>query len=295
MIATDLCDKFVNEENDENSSSVCSESSLPTFSYFSIDSSGDEEEEVAPTVSTLFSCMKSSLRWKASLLRRRERKSKPELTEEDLDFLTTNTNYSEEEIRKWFNEFVRDCPEGTLSKERVKEMMNVILPDENGGIIANLIFSSFDKDNSGALDFCEFILAIHCTSNSSPEDKLHWVFQLYDKDNSGSITIGEMIKVFATLYENEGLDEKIAVERAEKIFSSLDINNDGDITEEEFVRGCMEDEEIVNVLGETSIKSASEKDSHPQSTTSACMVALEYSASLITKVAEVNLDKAVTE
>ena len=31
----------------------------------------------------------------------------------------------------------------------------------------------------------------------------------------------------------------MAVDRAEKIFSNLDVNNDGDITEEEFVRGCL--------------------------------------------------------
>ena len=49
----------------------------------------------------------------------------------------------------------------------------------------------------------------------------------------------EMVLLFATLYQNEGLDRKMAVDRAEKIFSNLDVNNDGDITEEEFVRGCL--------------------------------------------------------
>ena len=276
----------VEEDLDDETSSFRSEASSPTFSYFSISSSNDEEEKPSPTVSTLFSCMKSSLRWKASLLRERGRKQ-PELTEEDLDFLTENTQYSEQEIRGWFKEFVVDCPEGILSIERVKEMMNVILPDENGGIIADLIFSSFDKDKNGSLDFCEFILAIHCTSNCSPEDKLHWVFQLYDKDSSGSITMGEMIQVFATLYENEGLDEKIAVERAEKIFSSLDINNDGDISEEEFVKGCMEDEEMVKMLSESSTDLNSEKISESNPTNSTCMVALEHSASLITNTIQV--------
>jgi Ca2+-binding EF-hand superfamily protein len=130
-----------------------------------------------------------------------------------------------------------DCPGGTLTMEKVREMMKFILPDENGGIVADLIFSSFDNDNNGSLDFCEFIIATHCTANSSPEDKLYWVFRLYDTDSSGSITIGEMIQVFATLYEKESLDQKLAVDRAEQIFGSLDVNNDGDITGEEFVKG----------------------------------------------------------
>ena len=193
----------------------------------------------------MFSCIKSSLRWKASLLKRREIESKQVLTEEDIDFLKSNTNFSEQEIIDWFREFITDCPKGTLTIMMVKQMMNLILPDKNGDVIANLIFSSFDKDKNGSLDFCEFIIATHCTANSSTEDKLHWVFQMYDKDSSGSITIGEMVKVFATLYKNEGLDETVAVERAESVFGNLDINNDGDITEEEFVKGCMEDEEMV--------------------------------------------------
>ena len=59
--------------------------------------------------------MKSSMRWKASLLNKRERASKPVLTEEDIDFLTTNTNYSEEEITEWFREFILDCPDNNGS------------------------------------------------------------------------------------------------------------------------------------------------------------------------------------
>ena len=132
-----------------------------------------------------------------------------------------------------------DCPEGTLTMEKVREMMNFILPDENGGIVADLVFSWFEKANNGSPDFCEFIIATHWTANSSPEDKLHCVFQIYDKDGSGSITIGETIQVFAMIYENEGVDQKMAVDRAEQIFGNLDVNNDGDLTEEKFVKRCM--------------------------------------------------------
>ena len=282
MTNVDSDTKSFDHDQDDESSSLHSDLSSPTFSYFSIDSNSDHDEEEKPSVSTLFSCMKSSLRWKASLLNRRNRKPKPELTEEDIEFLTANTNYSQQEVKEWFKEFINDCPDGTLTIEKVKEMMNVSLPDENGEIVANLIFSSFDKDHNGSLDFCEFIIATYCTSNCSPEDKLHWVFQLYDKDSSGSITIGEIIQVFATLYENEGLDEKIAVERSEKIFSSLDVNNDGDITEEEFVKGCLEDDEMRKMLSDSSTEGTKTK-----SLSSPCMVALECSASIITNTMRV--------
>ena len=126
--------------------------------------------------------------------------------------------------------------------------------------MADLIFTAFDKvmentawshpivticvsdyqDQNGWIDFNEFIIATHCSATSSPKDKLHWVFQMYDKDKSKTIQLGEMVELFGTLYLNEGLEKEAAVDRAMAIFSTLDINNDGDVTEEEFVRGCLE-------------------------------------------------------
>ena len=39
-----------------------------------------------------------------------------------------------------------------------------------------------------------------------------------------------------------------ATERAHSIFGNLDLNGDGKISEEEFVKGCMEDEDLVETL-----------------------------------------------
>ena len=58
---------------------------------------------------TVLSCMKSKLRWKASLLNTRARKAS--LTEEDVEFLVTNTSYSLEEISDWHRQFIAQCPQ----------------------------------------------------------------------------------------------------------------------------------------------------------------------------------------
>ena len=108
-------------------------------------------------------------------------KSYKVLTEEDVDFLVKNTEFNEPDIREWFREFLMDCPSGVLTRDKVMEMLSVSLPAENGQIVTDLIFSTFDKDENNFIDFNEFIIATHCTANSSPEDKLRWVFQLYDK------------------------------------------------------------------------------------------------------------------
>ena len=61
-------------------------------------------------LSTVLSCMKSKLRWKASLLERRERQVTT-LTEEDMEFLVINTRFSVEDIREWYRQFIMECPQ----------------------------------------------------------------------------------------------------------------------------------------------------------------------------------------
>ena len=74
------------------------------------------------------------------------------------------------------------------------------------------------------------------------KQRLAWLFRMYDTDASGTITLGEMVEIFSGLYLSEGLDLDAAVDRAEEIFAELDDDHDGEITEKEFIEGCLEDE-----------------------------------------------------
>jgi hypothetical protein len=38
-----------------------------------------------------------------------------------------------------------DCPEGVLTREKVLEMLLFILPRDTGHIVAELIFTAFDR------------------------------------------------------------------------------------------------------------------------------------------------------
>ncbi len=83
---------------------------------------------------------------------------------------------------------------------------------------------------------------------------------MYDKDGNGSIDLAEMIEIIGTLYEMEGVSkvgeiraiivcmqlclkriffalQDSAADRAKKIFGELDVDGDGELTADEFVRG----------------------------------------------------------
>ena len=56
--------------------------------------------------------MKSKLKWKASLINKRTQEAlEVSLTEEDKEFLVTNTSYSLEEISDWHRQFIAQCPQ----------------------------------------------------------------------------------------------------------------------------------------------------------------------------------------
>ena len=135
--------------------------------------------------------------------------SKKGLDKDTLDFLTKNTNFEREAIKvvntkavcivsslcqDWYTGFKKDCPSGQLTPDTFVSMYNQVFPRGNAEQFSKRAFRTFDTDNSGTIDFTEFLLALHVTSAGSPQDKLQWAFRMYDVDGNGAIDMQEMNK-----------------------------------------------------------------------------------------------------
>ena len=82
-------------------------------------------------------------------------------------------NPSSDFPREWWREFMMDCPDGMLTREKVLEMLLYILPRserpksfhvlkyflfrENGQIVADLIFTAFDKVMENTLPWSPYL------------------------------------------------------------------------------------------------------------------------------------------
>ena len=116
------------------------------------------------------------------------------LSVEDTDFLKKNTKYSEEDIKLWFKNFKKDCPNGILDKKKVCEIYEQkISPNRDSKFIVDQLFRIIDDDNNGGIDFkvgcsepdlCyyishlkEFMLAVNMAVSGTPEEKLRWMFR----------------------------------------------------------------------------------------------------------------------
>jgi len=178
----------------------------------------------------------------------RKNKKSNGISQEDIDYLVARTSYDAAEINEWYNGFIEDNPSGQMSKDKMMDMYASVLVGAKAKTFVDQIFQKFDSDNSGSIDFKEFMLATNMSGAENSEEKLRWAFKMYDKDGSGSIEIDEMVEIVGNLFELEGLSKDTALERATNTFKVLDVNGDGELNEDEFVEGCMQDKALADLL-----------------------------------------------
>ncbi|CAP27965.2 Protein CBR-NCS-3 [Caenorhabditis briggsae] len=158
-----------------------------------------------------------------------KKKANKKLTPEELQTLESATYFSRKELKKWYKDFVRDCPSGELKMEEFQGIYKQFFPNGDPSKFASFVFNVFDDNHARA-------------------------FSLYDVDKDGFITKDEMADIVDAIYSMIGnmlelpKDEDTPQKRVEKIFTNMDKNLDGQLTREEFKEGSKADPWIVQAL-----------------------------------------------
>jgi len=76
-------------------------------------------------------------------------------TKDDIETLVANTHFSPDQIRAWHVGFIKDCPKGELDKRKFTDVYKEFYPQGKADKFCAQVFSVFDADNSGKIDFTE--------------------------------------------------------------------------------------------------------------------------------------------
>ena len=99
--------------------------------------------------------------------------------------------------------------------------------------LVRLIFTPFDEDGNGILDFEEFLLILCTFASYTRPELLMYIFRIFDANNGGTIDRQEFNRLVRTMHDGENLFPKelaLAVEQ----FHAANADNVDDITFDQF-------------------------------------------------------------
>ena len=101
----------------------------------------------------------------------------------------------------------------------------------------------FDINQDGLIDFREFIKVLYVMNEGSSEDNLKQIFKLLDINSDGKIDFTELEQILKDLRKFENKN-KVGYNDANNLavaaFKEMDEDQDGVITQKNFVTACLE-------------------------------------------------------
>lgn len=138
-----------------------------------------------------------------------------------------------EEFREAFSLFDKNG-DGTITSNELAVVMKSLGQKTTESELQDMI-NEVDIDGNGTIDFPEFLaLFDRKTESSNSKEDVKEAFRVFDKDGNGYINASELQYVMTTL------GEKLTNEEVEDMLKEADIDEDGAINYEEFVKILME-------------------------------------------------------
>jgi calcium-dependent protein kinase len=118
--------------------------------------------------------------------------------------------------------------DGKLSREELLQQFRATMNSDEAQIAVDGILKELDKNQSGEIDYSEFLGACMSTNNVKSKANLSQAFKMFDQDGSGSITVNE---IKALLGDKNHIEESVWRD----LVSEVDQNGDGVIDLKEFI------------------------------------------------------------
>jgi calcium-dependent protein kinase len=156
--------------------------------------------------------------------------SKQKLQQASIAFLIhqMSTNEKVKSLRAIFKQ-LDESGDGRLSHQELKNGYTQFFSDSLTEHEFDNLIAKLDQDNSGYIEYEEFLRATIDTETILTEKNLEFAFNFFDKDASGKLSAEEVKSVLGVINS-----EKDGGDIVKNIIAEVDTNGDGEINFEEF-------------------------------------------------------------
>ncbi|KAJ1689241.1 hypothetical protein LUZ63_013396 [Rhynchospora breviuscula] len=152
------------------------------------------------------------------------------------------------EFKEAFSLFDKDG-DGCITTKELGTVMRSLGQNPTEAELQDMI-NEVDADGNGTIDFPEFLnLMARKMKDTDSEEELKEAFRVFDKDQNGFISAAELRHVMTNL------GEKLTDEEVDEMIREADVDGDGQINYEEFVKMALIDFVLLCFNGSSSIGS----------------------------------------
>ena len=142
------------------------------------------------------------------------------------------TDEQRKELQDVFDQFDKD-KDGKISAKELENAMQSMGQNPTVDEVQEMM-REVDLNQDGKIDFDEFMyLMTKSSSDTQTEDEVINAFRVFDKEGNGLISSAELKHIMMTI------GDKMTEEEADEMVNEADIDEDGMINYEEFVRMMM--------------------------------------------------------
>ncbi|XP_015794613.1 Kv channel-interacting protein 1-like [Tetranychus urticae] len=175
----------------------------------------------------------------------------PRYKPKDMAKLASTTQFAKHELRKIYQGFKQECPNGVCKEDSFKNLFSSFFPLGDGSLYASCVFNACKRYlNKSSINFEQFLTILSMLSRGNLNDQIEWVFMLYDVHGDQVITKDEMMIVVKAVYLMLGSSTQPRVNDAhirqhvDRVFKEIDIHNRGSITYEDFYSWCKKEDRM---------------------------------------------------
>ncbi|KAF5310128.1 hypothetical protein D9619_010372 [Psilocybe cf. subviscida] len=133
------------------------------------------------------------------------------------------------EFKEAFSLFDKDG-DGTITTKELGTVMRSLGQNPTEAELQDMI-NEVDADGNGTIDFPEFLtMMARKMRDTDSEEEIKEAFKVFDKDGNGRISAAELRHVMTNL------GEKLTDQEVDEMIREADVNGDGEIQYDEFVK-----------------------------------------------------------